>query len=151
MSRIRWIAVSFAVLALTISAPAQTQQESSSQHQEHHPTASGEVKQTDMMSRCREMMAQQQAMTERKKQMNEKLDALVRDMNRARSKDKVEKAAAVINEMVAQRQVSDQMMTMMQQRMMMQAMDHTQNGASTECPMMKQMQEKMDSGGKSKP
>jgi hypothetical protein len=67
-------------------------------------------------------------------------------MNSARSKDKVEKVVAVVNEMVAQRQAMDQMMTMMQQRMMMQAMDHMPNGMTMECPMMKQMLEKMDSG-----
>jgi hypothetical protein len=97
------------------------------------------------------MMDQQQDMTERKKQMNEKLDALVRDMNGAQSKDQVAKIIAVINEMVAQRQSMDQMMSMMQQRMMMHAMEHMQSGGTMDCSMMKQMQEKMEAAGKGKP
>lgn len=40
-----------------------------------------------MMSRCQEMIAQQQEMTERKKRTNEKLAALVRDINRAKSEE----------------------------------------------------------------
>jgi hypothetical protein len=150
MSRIRWIVVGLAMLAITISVPAQVPQDSVTRHQAHHPAVSGETQKPDMMSHCREMMAQQQAMTERRKQMNEKLDALVRDMNRAQSKDQVARIVAVINEMVAQRQAMDQMMTMMQQHSMMPSMDHAQGGMAMECPMMKQMQEKIEAG-KSKP
>jgi hypothetical protein len=45
----------------------------------------------------------------------------------------------------------DELTTMMQQQMMMHAMDHAQSGMLMECPMMKQMQEKMNPVGSGKP
>jgi TolA-binding protein len=88
---------------------------------------------------CNAMMQGQDAMKAKMKAMDDQLDKLVADMNAARGSKKVDKMAAVIDELVAQRkQMRDQMQTMMQHMM-----QHMQSGmmkgmmdSMSSCPMM---------------
>ena len=93
---------------------------------------------------CQAMMQGHDAMQAKMKAMDEQLDKLVADMNAARGSKKVDKMAAVIDELVAQRkQMRDAMQSMMP--MMMQHMtQHMQAGmikgmmdSMSSCPMMK--------------
>lgn len=86
-----------------------------------------------MMAHHKEMMAKMEAMDAR-------LDALVKTMNTATGKKKMDAEAAVINELVAQRkQMRDDMMAM-QPEMMKHMMAHMMKGmqdSMSKCPMMK--------------
>jgi hypothetical protein len=92
---------------------------------------------------CKGRMQGQDAMQTKMKAMDEQLDKLVADMNTARGSKKVDKMAAVIDELVAQRkQMRDQMQTMMPM-MMQHMMQHMQSGmmkgmtdSMSSCPMM---------------
>ncbi len=93
---------------------------------------------------CKAMMERQDAMQAKTKAMEEQLDKLVADMNAARGSKKIDKMAAVIDELVAQRkQMRDHMQTMMPM-MMQHMMQHMQSGmmkgmmdSMASCPMMK--------------
>ncbi|HVS32909.1 MAG TPA: hypothetical protein VMS98_15805 [Thermoanaerobaculia bacterium] len=90
---------------------------------------------------CNAMM---QKMHSGAKAMDDRLQALVDEMNKAKRSAKTDKTAAVINELVTQRkQMREQMMTMMPQ-MMGHMMEHLQSGmmsgmkhSMSDCPMMK--------------
>ena len=90
---------------------------------------------------CEAMMQKMQASS---KAMDDRLQALVDQMNSAKGSAKVDQTAAVINELVSQRkQMREQMMTMMPQ-MMGHMMQHMQSGmmsgmskSMSSCPMMK--------------
>lgn len=92
-----------------------------------------------MMDHHKEMMAKMEAMDAR-------LDELVKKMNAATGSKKTDAAAAVINELVAQRrQMRDHMMAM-QPEMMKHMMAHMRMGmmkgmedSMSKCPMMKDM------------
>ena len=92
-----------------------------------------------MMAHHKEMMAKMEAMDAR-------LDELVKRMNTATGSKKSDAAAAVINELVAQRkQMRDHMMAM-QPEMMKHMMGHMRMGmmkgmedSMANCPMMKSM------------
>ena len=88
-----------------------------------------------MMAHHKEMMAKMEAMDAR-------LDALVKTMNAATGKKKMDAEAAVINELVAQRkQMRDDMMAM-QPEMAKHMMAHMMKGmedSMSKCPMMKTM------------
>jgi polyhydroxyalkanoate synthesis regulator phasin len=90
---------------------------------------------------CEAMMQKMQGPS---KAMDDRLQALVDEMNKAKGSAKVDRMAAVINELVSQRkQMREQMMAMMPQMMghmmqhmhsgMMSGMSHSMSG----CPMMK--------------
>ena len=89
---------------------------------------------------CQAMMEKMHAS---QKALDEKLDGLISQMNKASGSAKVDRMAAVINELVSQRkQMHSQMMTMMPQ-MMEHMMGHMQSGMSHgmsegmhACPMM---------------
>lgn len=88
---------------------------------------------------CQAMMQKMQASS---KAMDDRLAALVNDMNNATGSAKVDRMAAVIAELVAQRkQMRDDMAAMMPQ--MMNHMQHMHSGAMSgmeamaDCPMMK--------------
>jgi len=91
---------------------------------------------------CEAMMKQ---MHEQMKTMDDRLQQLVDEMNKARGSARVDKTAAVVNELVTQRaQMRSHMMGMMP-RMMNHMMEHMQSGmmkgAAKEmkaCPMMGQ-------------
>jgi len=90
---------------------------------------------------CQAMM---QKMQNSSKSMDDRLQALIDEMNRAKGSAKVDRIAVVINELVSQRkQMREQMMTMMPQ-MMGHMMQHMQSGmmsgmsqSMSSCPMMK--------------
>ena len=90
---------------------------------------------------CEAMMRKMQSSS---KSMDDRLQPLIDEMNRAKGSAKVDRMAAVINELVSQRkQTRGQMMTMMPQ-MMGHMMQHMQSGmmggisqSMSGCPMMK--------------
>jgi hypothetical protein len=89
---------------------------------------------------CQAMMQKMQASS---KAMDDRLAGLVTDMNQAKGSAKVDRMAAVINEMVTQRkQMRDDMAAMMPQ-MMNHMTQHMQSGmmsgmkSMADCPMMK--------------
>ena len=101
-----------------------------------------------MPADCQAMMAKMERMHAAQAAMDERLAALVAEMNKARGSAKVDRMAAVINEMVAQRkQMRDEMAAMMP-RMMSHMMQHMQDGMTSaahsmsNCPMMSNAGEK---------
>ena len=114
-----------AVTGLLVAVPAVAQ--------EHHEEMN-----------CQAMMQQQAGMAKSMKQMDERLDNLVAEMNKAKGSAKVDRMAAVITELVAQRtQMRDQMMTMMpammehMQHHMAEGMMQNMSSSMENCPMMK--------------
>jgi hypothetical protein len=97
-----------------------------------------------MEMNCKAMMERQDAMQEKMKTMDERLDNLVAEMKAARGSKKVDMMAAVIDELVAQRkQMRDSMQAMMPM-MMQHMMEHMRAGmmkgmmdSMSSCPMMK--------------
>jgi len=96
------------------------------------------------MPDCAAMMQQHSAMKAHMAEMNAKLDAMVADMNKAKGSAKVDKTAAVITELVAQRTMMQKDMMEMQPKMMEHMMLHMKRGmmmgmanSMSECPMMK--------------
>ena len=97
---------------------------------------------------CQAMMDKMQASS---KAMDDRLATFVDAMNKAKGSAKVDRMAAVINEMVAQRkQMRDDMAAMMPQ-MMNHMMQHMQSGMTSGmqsmagCPMMKGMDQSSSS------
>lgn len=90
---------------------------------------------------CEAMMQKMQSSS---KLMDDRLQALIDEMNAAKGSAKVDRMAAVINELVSQRkQMRGEMMNMMPE-MMGHMMQHMQSGAvsgmaqaMSGCPMMK--------------
>jgi hypothetical protein len=95
------------------------------------------------MPDCAAMMQQRDTMQKHMAEMDAKLTTLVEDMNKTKGSAKVEKVAAVINELVAQRAMMQKQMMDMQPKMMEHMMQHMQSGmkvmahSMSECPMMK--------------
>ncbi len=100
------------------------------------------------MPDCAAMMQQRDAMQKHMAEMDAKLQTLVDDMNKAKGSARVDKMAAVINELVAQRAMMQKQMAEMQpkmmQHMMEHMMEHMQSGmmkgmadSMSGCPMMK--------------
>ncbi len=98
------------------------------------------------MPGCEAMMKQHAAMQKQMAEMDAKLQSLVDDMNRTDGTAKVDKMAAVINELVAQRTTMRKQMAEMQPEMMHHMMEHMQGGKGSmaDCPMMKQSGKKPD-------
>jgi len=97
-----------------------------------------------MMPDCAAMMQQHEAMQKHMAEMNANLQTLVDEMNKAKGSAKIDKMAAVINEMVAQRTMMQKQMMDMQPKMMEHMMAHMQSGmmkgmadSMSGCPMMK--------------
>ncbi len=98
-----------------------------------------------MMPDCAAMMHKEDAMKQHMADMNAKLDGLVADMNKARGSARVDKMAAVINELVSQRSMMQKEMMAMQPQMMEHMMEHMKMGmmkgmadSMAGCPMMKE-------------
>jgi hypothetical protein len=110
----------------------------------HHPVAGAEHD-ADMKTECQAMMAKKQKVQEERLAMDTRLDELVAQMNAAGTAtepDAMEKMAAVITELVAQRKTTQSKMMEMQPEMMAHMMHHwdmhgTRDGM--DCPMMTQM------------
>ncbi len=97
------------------------------------------------MPDCKAMMQQHEDMQKHMAEMNAKLQSLVDDMNRVKGSAKVDKIAAVINELVTQRAMMQKQMMDMQPAMMNHMMEHMKSGmmkgmtdSMSGCPMMKE-------------
>ena len=97
-----------------------------------------------MMPDCAAMMQQHEAMQKQMAEMDAKLQTLVDDMNKAKGSARIDRMAAVINEMVTQRGMMKKQMMDMQPKMMEHMMEHMQSGmmkgmadSMAGCPMMK--------------
>jgi hypothetical protein len=95
----------------------------------------------DMAAKCQAMMADHEKMMAEMKAADQRLDDLVAKMNAASGMEKADATAAVVSEMVTQRQAMRDGMLKMQQEMMGHIMEHIQAGQDSMamCPMMKQM------------
>jgi polyhydroxyalkanoate synthesis regulator phasin len=95
-----------------------------------------------MMPDCAAMMQQHEAMQKHMATMNAKLQTLVDEMNAAKGSARVDKTAAVVTELVAQRAMMQKEMMDMQPKMMEHMMAHMQTGmkgmSMSDCPMMKE-------------
>lgn len=96
------------------------------------------------MMDCAAMMQQHESMQKHMAEMDAKLQALVADMNKAKGSAKVDKTAAVVTELVAQRSMMQKHMTEMMPKMMSHMTQHMQGGmmkgmgdSMSGCPMMK--------------
>lgn len=96
------------------------------------------------MMDCGAMMQQHESMQKHMAEMDAKVQALVADMNKARGSAKVDKTAAVVTELVAQRSMMQKHMTEMMPKMMSHMTQHMQSGmmksmsdSMSGCPMMK--------------
>ena len=96
------------------------------------------------MHDCKAMMQHHDAMEKHMAEMNAKLQTMVADMNKAKGSAKVDKTAAVITELVAQRTMMQKHMAEMQPKMMEHMMKHMKSGmmkgmadSMSGCPMMK--------------
>ncbi len=102
-----------------------------------HPAAAGDKNAPMAEMDCKAMMQHMQASS---KAMDDKLQGLVDEMNKATGSAKVDRMAAVINELTTQRkQMHDHMMTMMP-KMMGHMSGHTKGSESQsmpDCPMTK--------------
>lgn len=92
---------------------------------------------------CSDMMKMHEGMQKKMAAMDTKLEGLVADMNEAKGSSRVDKMAAVINELVAQRSAMIGDMMSMQPMMMKHMMGHMQSGmmkgmgeGMSGCPMM---------------
>lgn len=103
-----------------------------------------------MMAHCHEMMQKHEQMKAGMKAMDDKLAGLAATMNSATGNEKTVAMATVINEMVAQRKKSADMMTGMQSGMMQHMMEHMQMGKQSMmmCPMMQGMHSPKGSANK---
>jgi hypothetical protein len=95
----------------------------------------------DMAAKCQAMMADHEKMMAEMKAADQRLDDLAAKMNAASGAEKADDTAAVVNEMITQRQTMRDGMMKMQQGMMAHMMEHMPAGkdAMASCPMMKQM------------
>ncbi|MGZ4808363.1 MAG: hypothetical protein ACXV7D_03460 [Thermoanaerobaculia bacterium] len=97
------------------------------------------------MPDCKAMMQQQEQMKKHMAEMNSKLQTLVDQMNLAKGSARVDRMAAVINELVMQRSMMQKEMMDMQPMMAEHMMEHMRSGmmkgmsdSMAGCPMMKE-------------
>ncbi len=95
----------------------------------------GQGKAAGMPPACQEMMAMRQSMRAEQASADAKLNDLVAKMNAASGPQKVDAIAAVVSEMVAQRQARHEKMATMQGKMKRAMAD-----CPADCPMMKMQQ-----------
>jgi hypothetical protein len=95
----------------------------------------------DMAAKCQAMMADHEKMMAEMQAADQRLDDLVAKMNAVSGMEKADATAAVVSEMVTQRQAMRDGMMKMQQEMMGHMMEHMRAGKDSMamCPMMKQM------------
>lgn len=97
-----------------------------------------------MIPDCATMMQQHEAMQKHMSEMDAKLQTLVADMNNAKGSAKVDRTAAVVTELVAQRSMMQKQMMDMHPKMMEHMTEHMRSGmmkgmadSMSGCPMMK--------------
>jgi polyhydroxyalkanoate synthesis regulator phasin len=130
----RSLSLLFLTLLIAISPAAYAQ------HQ-HPAAAPAPAAATDAPSmNCEAMMQEMHASSTA---MDDRLQQLVDDMNKAKGAAKVDRMAAVLNEMVTQRKQLREQMTAMMPKMMSHMSQHMQSGmmqgmsSMDGCPMMK--------------
>ena len=110
--------------------------------QQHEPQTPDKAKpQSDMMGKCKAMMAEHSKMMAEVQAADQRLDGLVATLNAASGQAKVDATAAAVTEIVAQRKTMRESMMKMQHGMMEHMGDHMQAGPGSMamCPMMKEM------------
>jgi hypothetical protein len=97
-----------------------------------------------MMPDCAAMMQQHQSMKKHMVEMDAKLAALVNDMNLAKGSARIDRTAAVVTELVAQRAMIQKSMMEMHPKMLEHMQQHMMSGmmkgmaeGMAGCPMMK--------------
>lgn len=90
-----------------------------------------------MMPDCAAMMQEHDAMQKHMTEMDSKVQVMVGEMNRATGTAKVDKVAAVVTELVAQRSMMQKQMMEMHPKMMAHMQSHMmKDGSMSSCPMM---------------
>lgn len=132
-----------AVAALSIGLLLQTSPLIVPLHAQGQPRTASEQQ---MMERCKQAMAEHQQMMSRMKTADAELDKLVSRMNAAIGNEKVDATAAVVTEIVKQRQTMHTQMMQMHEHMMAHMSEHMQMAdmqamqrSMQACPMMKGM------------
>lgn len=99
-----------------------------------------------MMEKCQEMGKKHEAMQQKMAERDARLQERVEAMNAATGEEKVDAIAAVINELIEQRQAMHDMMMKMGPDMMRHMMEHMHPDMTDEmmekCPMMRMMKNK---------
>lgn len=110
-------------------------------HEQHQGTAAAktQAQQGPTMEMCKAMMADKEKHMAHMRAMDDKLDDLVADMDKAMGMAKMNATSAVVKELVAQRKGMHTMMEGMHTKMMGHMMQHMQAGNMADCPMMKEM------------
>ena len=135
------------LLAAGIVVAQRTSPSDDSHHMHMH------AQQASMMKSCQEGMAQHQEFSGAQADMNAKIDALAKDMNRAEGEQKIEAMAALLSALVEQRSVMMNGMVEMMPKMMHHMSEHLSDhgdmgSAMTGCPMMQMMSDSSsDLGG----
>ena len=139
MSPIKLPVILFAAATLAAVAVPQAQQPTNPPHQ--HPAETAKPQKSDMMAKCKAMMANHDKMMAEVKAADERLDGLVAKMNAASGQAKVDATAAAVSEVVTQRKSMRESMMKMQHEAMGHMMEHSQAGKESMamCPMMKDM------------
>jgi hypothetical protein len=121
-----------AVLVLGLGLPLQAQQPPTVRQPAAQPSG-------DMAAGCEAMMAGRQKMMADMKAADQRLNELVARMDQASGQAKVDAVAAVVQEMVTQRQAMRDRMMQMHQQGMRHMGEHMESGAKSMamCPMMK--------------
>ena len=130
------------------SPPAAKSTEAAPMAGHHKHPAAMATPGAEMKAECDAMMAKKKEMEDKLQAMDATLDKLVADMNAAGAENKVDAMekpiAAVVNELVAQRKASRAMKAEMESAMMAHMMKHMEMAGTkagkksmTDCPMMK--------------
>ncbi len=116
------------------------------------PAEENKMMDAKMMERCEEMKRQKQKMKEEMKAQDADLTAHIAKMNSAPENQKVSVMAAVITHMAEQRIAMNAKMEKMHEEMMKHMMQHMKLGhqSMSQCPMMKDMDEKSEEPHKHK-
>ncbi len=127
------------VVLAAVAAPLARQAAPAQQHE--HQTPDKAKPQSDLMAKCKAMMAEHEKMMAEVQAADQRLDGLVAKMNAASGQAKTEATAATVTEIVAQRKTMHETMMKMQHGMMGHMADHMQAGPGSMamCPMMKEM------------
>lgn len=130
------------VCSAVLAAPVAPLAQQATPPQQHDHQTTGKAKpQSDMMAKCKAMMAQHEKMMAEVQAADQRLDGLVAKMNAASGQAKVDATAAAVAEIVAQRKTMRESMMKMQHGMMEHMGEHMQAGPGSMamCPMMKEM------------
>jgi hypothetical protein len=142
--RTQIISVTLIMILMTGVALAQAAagQETDEAHAQHHPEAQADpepAESSDMMARCRQMMAERQGMMERMRETETRLNGLLAEMNAAEGEQKMDRMAEVVNELVVKLSPIPGEMMRMQQGMMSQMSQNMRSGEGM-CPMMEMLE-----------